>query len=165
MKIYISGKITGLSIKEATSNFDKAETLLVGLGHQVVNPMKLVPYSPNLSWLDYMRADIKALVDCDGIFLLPDWSRSNGAILEHQIAKGLRMPAFEYQPFAPVEAYRYMSKYVSAGYTVRMVDNVSVFDRTVSTYGDDHCTPYLWRCQDVMPATEEQYRAYINSLK
>lgn len=36
-----------------------------------------------------MRADIKVLVDCDGIALLPGWEKSPGATLEHSIARGL----------------------------------------------------------------------------
>jgi hypothetical protein len=36
-----------------------------------------------------MRADIKLLVDCDGIALLPGWEQSDGANVEHTLARGL----------------------------------------------------------------------------
>ena len=36
-----------------------------------------------------MRRDIKVMVDCDVIVLLPGWGRSRGALLERQIAIAL----------------------------------------------------------------------------
>ena len=36
-----------------------------------------------------MKADIKALCDCDGIFFLCNWKGSKGAKIEHEIAQHL----------------------------------------------------------------------------
>jgi hypothetical protein len=38
-----------------------------------------------------MRADIKALCDCDGLALLPGWQHSNGAHVELNLAHRLGM--------------------------------------------------------------------------
>jgi len=86
MKIYISGKITGLPIEEAKENFAKAEAILKEHGHEVINPMTLVPYSPELTWKDYMIKDIDALMDCEAITMLTNWGDSRGARIERAIA-------------------------------------------------------------------------------
>ncbi|MEY2690235.1 MAG: hypothetical protein RL375_4435, partial [Pseudomonadota bacterium] len=39
-----------------------------------------------------MIIDIRELVLCDGIALLPCWENSKGASLEYRIARGLDMP-------------------------------------------------------------------------
>jgi hypothetical protein len=41
-----------------------------------------------------MKLDIKQLVDCDGVALLPDWFRSKGASIEHRLAHDLGMPIY-----------------------------------------------------------------------
>lgn len=40
MKIYLSGKISGLPYSEVQERFDGAEALLTELGFDVVNPLK-----------------------------------------------------------------------------------------------------------------------------
>lgn len=89
MKVYISGQITGLELSAAESIFLAKETELVALGHNVVNPLKVLAYHPDLTWKDYMLADIKELFECDKIVMLSNWVHSKGAKIEHDIAKGL----------------------------------------------------------------------------
>jgi hypothetical protein len=86
---YISGKITGLPFTSARLSFERAEQQVVNLRMVPVNPMKLVPYKPELSWEDYMKEDIAALLKCDSIFMLTNWGQSKGARVEHAIAKEL----------------------------------------------------------------------------
>jgi len=83
-KTYISGKITGIE-REASMLFERAEMYLIQLGHDPINPMKL-NHEHDKSWHSYMREDIKALCDCDSIFMLSNWVDSKGAIIEHTIA-------------------------------------------------------------------------------
>lgn len=87
-KVYISGKISGLSEKVYKNNFNSAELYLTGLGYDAVNP---VSYGliPNGTWEDYMRRDIKLLCECDYIYLLEGWEDSDGASLEKLIADNL----------------------------------------------------------------------------
>lgn len=86
-KIYIAGKITG-RIEEAEIEFSNAETELKEGGYEVVNPMKL-PHKHDKEWRSYMRECIKALCDCDAIYLLPNWNKSEGAVIEHGLAVDL----------------------------------------------------------------------------
>lgn len=86
-KIYISGKITGIE-NEAPKLFARAEYLFLSQGYDVINPITL-NHNHNLSWLNYMRVDVVALVYCDSIYMLDNWLYSKGAIVEYKIAKML----------------------------------------------------------------------------
>lgn len=103
MKIYISGKISGLSHNEYTDLFGRAEAHLLDLGHQPVNPLKLTacddencngderkPDGAYLhSWPCYLKFDIAAMLECDAIAMLPNWHESKGAKFERFVAEGV----------------------------------------------------------------------------
>ena len=86
LKVYISGKISGLDQKVAKKKFDDAERNLIAMGFEVVNPMNFGEGDPNKTWKDYMMEDINMLFDCDGIYLLDNWGNSKGARVERAIA-------------------------------------------------------------------------------
>ena len=91
MKIYISGPITGWPDGN-TPAFMAASFALLAAGYEVVNPVHNgLPDSAE--WHQHMRADIKMLMDCEGIALLDAWWLSKGARLEHDIARRLGMPS------------------------------------------------------------------------
>jgi len=83
-KVYISGKITGIE-NEAPLLFAKAEKHLQENKYLTVNPMTL-NHDHDKSWHAYMKEDVKALCDCDAIYMLTNWKDSKGAIIEHEIA-------------------------------------------------------------------------------
>jgi len=87
MKIYISGPMTGLPDLNFPA-FHEAAKKLRGLGLDVVNPAEINADAAG-DWHQCMRADIKALCDCDVITMLPGWENSNGAHLEIQVAHRL----------------------------------------------------------------------------
>ncbi|MGU7784904.1 DUF4406 domain-containing protein [Burkholderia sp. PU8-34] len=93
MRIYLAGPMSGY----AELNFPafRAEaSRLRGLGFEIVNPAEINPDSA-ADWLACMRADIKQLVDCDGIALLPGWEQSRGANVEHTLARGLGLRVYQ----------------------------------------------------------------------
>jgi hypothetical protein len=90
--IYISGQITG-NEKNAFKEFERAEKRLQKLGYLVVNPMKL-SHDHDRTWQSYMKDDIRALLQCDGIYMLPNWKESKGAIIEHDLATNLGIGVF-----------------------------------------------------------------------
>lgn len=94
MRIYISGQITGLEIAVAEKNFADVAELLTTSGHEPINPMTLVPYHKDHTWHYYMAEDIKALLYCDAIIMLDNWTNSKGAKIEHGIAVGLGLPVY-----------------------------------------------------------------------
>ncbi len=84
-KIYISGPMTGLPGLNFPA-FHEAAACLRAQGHEVVNPAEFGE-DEGKTWSDYMRDDIKALMDCDAIYMLPGWAGSKGARLELHIAR------------------------------------------------------------------------------
>ena len=89
MKYYISGKISGIE-NAAPELFKKAEKQLQANGFETVNPMTL-NHEHDKSWHSYMKEDVKALCECDVIYMLSNWTDSKGAIIEHTIAMYLGM--------------------------------------------------------------------------
>lgn len=83
-KVYISGKISGLEESVYTAKFQEAEDKLTALDFEVINPVKIVHNHDN-SWLSFMRQDLKAMLDCDGIYMLDNWKDSKGAKIEHDL--------------------------------------------------------------------------------
>ena len=94
IKIYISGQISGLPIEQAQKNFKDAELMLISKGFEVINPFELPEHaailkngeSHNEQWIEHMKVDIKALMDCDSIYMLRYWGRSKGANIELNLA-------------------------------------------------------------------------------
>jgi len=83
-RIYISGAMTGKpDLNFPLFNAEAAR--LRSLGYDVVNPVEICP-DPTATWHDCLKADIKALLDCDALALLDGWMDSQGAHLELNIA-------------------------------------------------------------------------------
>lgn len=88
-KVYISGPISSRPDGNQAA-FSAAALRILENGDYPVNPHDVGFFLPTgSSWLDYMRVDIKALVDCDEIYMLKGWWLSRGARLEWIIAKCL----------------------------------------------------------------------------
>jgi hypothetical protein len=76
MKLYIAGPMSNLP--ELNFPVFHAEAArLRALGFEIVNPAE-IDVGPNPDWLTAMRADIRELVTCDGIALLPGWRAAWG---------------------------------------------------------------------------------------
>lgn len=93
-KIYVSGKITGLYLPDAIKNFKETSKKLEKLDFEVINPMELVKKQNGWKWIDYMKKDIKLLIECDAIFMMDNWVNSKGAKIEHDLAIGLGLKCF-----------------------------------------------------------------------
>lgn len=91
MKIYISGKITGLPREDAISRFSDAESFLQMLNFTVINPINNGLNGAE-SWLKHMVRDIELLEQCDAIFMLSNWQESRGAKIEYDLAVGAGLP-------------------------------------------------------------------------
>lgn len=92
-KIYIAGKVTGEDRAECTAKFQKAQEAIEALGFEAINPLQVVG-DWQTPWNKAMRMCIAKITECDAIAMLPDWSRSKGAIIEWDIAKHLEIPQF-----------------------------------------------------------------------
>lgn len=114
MKVYISGPINtsipGLDREEAKARFNRCEKWIRENreGWSVVNPLKVDPcVDPDAikceegleniythSWECWLRYDLKAMLDCDGIVMLPHAEESLGARLEIHVARALKFVPF-----------------------------------------------------------------------
>lgn len=91
MKVYLSGKMTGLP-DFGFPLFHKHAASLRASGYEVVNPAELdMQDQQEMTWAQYLRRDIGHLVTCDAIALIPNWTDSRGAKLEKTIADALGM--------------------------------------------------------------------------
>ena len=87
-KVYISGKISGLSEKTYMAKFNAAEEYLKNKGHEVINPARTNGTLPKSTTYDqYMDVSMLLLSMCDTIFMLDNYETSNGAVKELQYAK------------------------------------------------------------------------------
>lgn len=88
MKVYISGPITGT--KDYSERFEKAEHYLRQQGYEVINPAKIMePLPESTTWEEYMKIAIVLLEQCDMVFMLKNWQKSGGAVLEQEHASNL----------------------------------------------------------------------------
>jgi uncharacterized protein DUF4406 len=98
VKVYIAGPITGLPDHNRAA-FAAAEAWLSAAGCTPVNPHTVAHAHPGRTcppgerhtegdethpYGCWIRADVKALLDCDAVALLPGWSQSRGA--RHELA-------------------------------------------------------------------------------
>lgn len=103
LKIYLSGAITGREA-EAKKEFAEAEKRLkqaikkLGAenGTEVINPFKILKINKKHKYEDYLKADIKVLVDCDYLINIKNknWQKSKGARLERRIARALKIKVY-----------------------------------------------------------------------
>lgn len=88
MKIYISGKITGLPLQETRQKFADAQALLEDIGFEAVNPIeKGLP--ADATWEQHMVKDFELLLSCDAIYMMDNWIDSKGAQIEYDAANRL----------------------------------------------------------------------------
>lgn len=85
MRIYISGKITGLPLREVEHKFQSAQNFLEEFGFEVVSPLKN-GLSQSHTWQQHIVRDIELLLPCEAIYMLGDWVDSVGAGIEYDVA-------------------------------------------------------------------------------
>ncbi len=83
-KVYISGKLTGISPTEREALLSTAKTRLTLQGYEVTEPTATEPGN-----IEQRKVDLLRLLDCNAIYMLTDWELSEKASLERDIAEGL----------------------------------------------------------------------------
>ncbi|HXS38248.1 MAG TPA: DUF4406 domain-containing protein [Flavipsychrobacter sp.] len=87
--IYIGGQVSGLPREQVKDKFNRVASELSAQGYNVVSPVSITQRSK--SWEEAIRSDIKNMLECDEVHLLPCWQESRGARLERDIALRLGM--------------------------------------------------------------------------
>lgn len=94
-KIYIAGKVTGLTPEEYHKNFDDARTIVYTYYPyaEIILPSELC--DDDWSWERSMEVCIDTLWGCDAIVMMENWKDSHGAIIERKLAQKLGIPIME----------------------------------------------------------------------
>lgn len=89
MRIYVSGRISGLAPYRVSQKFGYTATHLREQGHCVINPFTLCMelWGKDFKHEEYMQVCLAALGLCDCIYMMNDWEESIGAKIEHEYAK------------------------------------------------------------------------------
>ena len=100
MRVYISGEITGKDKEEVFLKFAKSEELLRRNGYEISNPWKIGKKLQDLAdhevtYEEYMKADLRELKRCDLIYFIPNWCNSTGCEIERQFAIENNIPELE----------------------------------------------------------------------
>jgi hypothetical protein len=90
-KLYLSGPMTGLPEFNYPA-FREATKTLRDKGFDVFDPSEMFGGDSSRDKSEYMREDIKALLDCSLVVLLPGWENSEGAKLEVEVARQCNIP-------------------------------------------------------------------------
>ncbi|MDR2910739.1 MAG: DUF4406 domain-containing protein [Bacteroidales bacterium] len=85
MKIYISGKISGLPFTEVKAKFQEMQDFLETLNFEVTNPIKN-GLTQQHTWEQHIARDVELLLPCNAIYMLNGWHNSVGASIEYDIA-------------------------------------------------------------------------------
>jgi len=98
VKVYISGPMTGYANFNGEA-FIAAEETLRAAGHEPINPARH-PVVETWAWADYLRVDLRDLLDAEAVATLPGWECSRGASLEVYNAHALGMTVLPIERWA-----------------------------------------------------------------
>lgn len=106
-RVYIAGPIAGYHDENREAFSDRAKVLR-SLGHEPVNPWDIapdhaegsccgrpVPHEPVHRYGCLLREDLRVMMYCDAITLLPGWEESIGASTEEHVARSLGLEVVE----------------------------------------------------------------------
>lgn len=102
LTVYISGPMTGLPEYNYPA-FAAAAEAWRDLGHTVLSPHEAFGGDKGRDYHDYIREDVRMLVQCDAIALLPGWERSRGARLELHVAQMMGCAVYSALTFVPLD--------------------------------------------------------------
>lgn len=107
-RTYLAGPMTGYEEHNFPA-FEKHASFLRQNGHIVVSPRELeaLETGPRKSWEYYLRRDLKELLTCDHIAVMPGWEHSRGASLEVYVGWRLGCEIISAETMGPVDVSKY----------------------------------------------------------
>jgi len=95
VRYYLSGAITKQPDFKKYFKDHEDELLYWGI-NDIFNPASTA-WGEKAAWETCMKYDIKKLVDCDCLVLLPNWKKSKGAKVEIYLCKKLGIKIIEFR--------------------------------------------------------------------
>jgi len=96
MKIYISGSIR--NNPNYREQFKTAENILAAKGYTVINPA----WKPEgLTYIEYIDMGLAELSKCDAIYMLENWTESQGARCEYVYALTAKLKSYDERYIKP----------------------------------------------------------------
>lgn len=89
-KLYIAGPMTGYEDANYPA-FNDAAKVLEGAGYEILNPATAV-VGTEAHYVDFIREDLRMMLDCHGVAVIDRWWESSGARNEVNVAGILLMP-------------------------------------------------------------------------
>lgn len=89
-RVYISGRMSGLTREEYSERFNKAEELLKA-DYKVLNPVRWGWFLKHVPYRFALAFDICMMCLCHRVYMLKEWSLSDGACAERQFAASTGM--------------------------------------------------------------------------
>lgn len=86
MRVYISIPISGLPYQEQRDKADRTKAALSRAGYEPLNPFEVYA-GENPEYADYLCSDLRALMDCEAIYLCAGWQYSRGCRIERFVAQ------------------------------------------------------------------------------
>ena len=95
MKVYVSGKITGISEEDSRALFGCACSVVECCGHEAINPWTINDIYPNFTYENYLLEDLRIIrEEADALFVLANYHTSAGAHREIAEALTKGIPVF-----------------------------------------------------------------------
>lgn len=88
--LYLSGPMAGRPLHNFPA-FETARLALRECGYRITCPAELGVVD-GWNWADYLRRDLRVLLDCAAVAVLDGWRHSRGARLEVHVARELGLP-------------------------------------------------------------------------
>lgn len=90
--IYISGPISGRSVRSRWLDFEQKVADLYAQGWAPVNPISLFSMAVPYTHEQYMKVDLAILMQCDAIYMMDGWEDSAGCMAEYGVARAAGIP-------------------------------------------------------------------------
>lgn len=132
MTVFISGKIT--DNPNYREEFAQAEKMINSYSGLVALNPTILPLGLNNR--DYMQIGLQMINNSDAIFMLPNWTESSGARVEHSYAKYLDMLIF----YSEEEMAPWAMNGVADGYTNEIESSLYDIEEI-----HDNCTVEIWK--------------------
>lgn len=100
MILYLAGPMSGVdnfnyeAFRGAAEYLRSRDFIVVSPAEADEDDGGVVDGVATMSWVEYLRRDLRLLLDVDGVATLPGWRRSRGARLEVHVARELGLPHY-----------------------------------------------------------------------